>query len=341
MPDPLLQLADEYRRALLRRERKAAVRLIDAYGRIWDRLAKNLAVLNQEIAAARARNGIVNQSWLFRQRRFADLLRQVDIELKKFSSLTESTITRQQELAEKAGLGDALGLMAAAADSAGISATFNKLPAAAIENQVVLLQNGTPLKGLLDQFPRQSREIVSQALIESVALGINPRQTAARIRKALGINLNRALTISRTETLRAYRTATIQTYQANSGVITGWYWRSSRSRRCCAACVALDGTFHSVSEPMKPHPRCRCTLIPGVKGVTVDKGTTWFNKQPAETQRDIIGTDSGYKAFKSGELGLKDFVGLQSSPMWGDHYHQLSVKRAKAGAARFPQDAPK
>jgi hypothetical protein len=88
---------------------------------------------------------------------------------------------------------------------------------------------------------------------------------------------------------------------------------------------------------MRPHPRCRCTLIPGIKGVSPDKGTTWFNKQDAETQKDIIGTESGYKALKSGELTLKDFVGLDRNPLWGDSYHQLSVKRALAGEAQFPK----
>lgn len=69
----------------------------------------------------------------------------------------------------------------------------------------------------------------------------------------------------------------------------------------------------------------------------MDKGTTWFNKQPADVQKDIIGTDVGYKALKNGDLTLKDFVGLQRNPLWGDAYHQLSVKRALAGEGQFPE----
>lgn len=337
MPDPLLQLAEEFRQALLRRERKAAVKMVDAYGRIWGRLSKQIAGLQQQMREAEAKGETINQAWLFRQERYGELLRQVQAEFTRFSDIAESTITRQQELAAVDGLNDSFDLMKAAADQASISATFNKLPTAAVENMAGFLQNGTPLNVLLDQFPRASREIVSQALIEGVALGINPTQTARTIRKALGINLNRALTISRTETLRAYRTATVQNYQANADVVTGWYWRSSRSRRCCAACIALDGTFWPVSQPMRPHPRCRCSLIPGVKGVTVDSGAAWFSEQSADTQKAIIGTESGYKAFKTGELGLKDFVGLDVDPFWGDTYFQLSVTRARAGQSRFPE----
>jgi hypothetical protein len=99
----------------------------------------------------------------------------------------------------------------------------------------------------------------------------------------------------------------------------------------------MDGTFHPVTEPMRSHVRCRCVAVPGVKGVTVDKGTTWFNKQDAETQKDIIGTEIGYNALKSGELTLKDFVGLQRNPLWGESFYQLSVKRALAGEGQFPK----
>jgi len=337
VPDPVIQLANEFRAALLARERKAAIRLIIAYGTIWERLSKQIAALGAQIREAQGRGEIVNQSWLFRERRYGDLLRQVEAEFQRFANISDSAITKQQSIAAKTGLSDSFALMTTAAESAAISATFTKLPVAAVENMAGFLSNGAPLRSLLDQLPRASRKIVEDALLEGVALGRNPRAIASQIKAALNGNLTRALTISRTETLRAYRTATLQTYQANADIVSGWYWRSSRSRRCCAACVALDGVFFTVRDPMRPHPRCRCSLIPGIKGVTVDKGVTWFNKQDAETQKDIIGTESGYKAFKRGELTLKDFVGLDRNPLWGESYHQLSVKRALAGEAKFPK----
>jgi len=337
MPQNIIQLADEFRRAVLRNERKAAIRMITAYDVILGRLSKRIADLNQKIAEAKARGEIVNPSWLLRERRYAELLAQVDREMTRFSNLAEDQITNQQKFAANAGLRDSAELVATAAESANLAVTFNKLPTAAVENLVGTLSNGSPLRVLLDQLPRDARRIVEQGLIESVALGVNPRQIASKIKAGLGGNLNRALTISRTETLRAYRTASIQNYQANSDVVRGWYWRSARSRRSCAACIALDGTFWPVNQPMRPHPRCRCTLIPAVRGVSVDKGTSWFNKQDFETQREIMGTDSGLEAIKSGELNIKDFVGLSRNPLWGESYYQLSVKRAKAGEGRFPK----
>ena len=313
------------------------MRLITVYGTIWSRLSKQLAVINQQIEDACARGEIVNQFWLFRQQRYGDLLRQVDQEFKRFSDVADVTITKQQSAAAKAGLGDSVALMERAAESTGIASTFNRLPVAAVENLVGFLGNGSPLRSLLDQLPRTGRQIVEQGLIEGVALGRNPTAIARTIREGLGGNLTRALTISRTEVLRVYRESSRQNYAQNRDVVQGWYWRSSRSRRCCSVCIALDGIFHAVTEPMRPHPRCRCTMIPAVRGVTVDRGTDWFKKQPAEVKRDILGTDAGYEAFKKGDLKLEDMVGLSRNPIWGESYVQLSVKRALAGEGAFPE----
>lgn len=336
MPD-VVEIANQYRAALLRRERKAAVRLVSAYGLAWNRLKKNLDKLTADIVSAKARGETVNQFWLVRQERYFLLLRQVDAEMRKFADVAEATITRQQSAAVKAGLSDSVALMEAGAEAVGISATFNKLPVAAVENLVGTLGNGSPLRSLLNQLAPSARSIVEQGLIEGVALGRNPRAIASQIRAGLGGNMTRALTISRTEVLRAYRQASLQNYQQNQDVVSGWYWRSSRSRRSCAACIALDGQFFPLSQPMRPHPRCRCTMIPAVRGVTVDRGIDWFKRQDAETRRSILGTDKAYEAVSRGDLKLENLVGLDRDPRWGESFYQLSVKRALAGEGRFPE----
>ena len=338
MPD-ILDIADQFRRALLRRERKAAVRLISAYDHVWIRLERELAKLTAQIQEARARGEIVNQFWLVRQERYFALLQQVGAEMSKFADVAETTITRQQESAAKAGLRDSVALMDAVAERAGVRTAFNKLPVAAVENLVGTLGNGSPLRTLLDQIPRAGRQIVEQSLIEGIALGRNPRAIARQIEAGLEGNKVRALTIARTETLRAYRQASIQSYQANADTVTGYYWRSSRSRRSCAACTALDGIFFPLTQPMRPHVRCRCVMIPGIKGVEVDRGVDWFKKQPADVRRSILGTNKAFEAVQTGQIKLEDLVGLQRGGQWGDSYVQISVKRALAGEGQFPGGA--
>jgi SPP1 gp7 family putative phage head morphogenesis protein len=335
VPD-ITEIADAYRKAIIRRERHAALRLITAYGLAWKRLKTNLDKLTSDIKAARDAGEPVNQFWLARQERYSTLLRQVGDEIRKFSDTAESTITKQQELAAKAGLRDSVAMMEAAAETTGINAAFNKLPTSAVENLAGTLGDGSPLRSLIDQLPREARAIVERGLIEGVALGHGPAKIARVIREGLGGNMTRALTISRSETLRAYRQASLDSYRANADVVQGWYWRSSRSRRSCCACIALDGIFFPLSQPMKNHPRCRCTLIPGLKGLKLDTGLDWFKKQPADVRRSILGTNKAYEAVSRGDLKLQDLVGLQRSAQWGESYVQIGVKRAINGEGAFP-----
>jgi hypothetical protein len=147
-----------------------------------------------------------------------------------------------------------------------------------------------------------------------------------------------ALTIARTEINRAYRETSHQTYDANADVLDGWIWLSALSSRSCVACVALHGTFHAINERMKAHVSCRCTQVPAVRGVDlgIQKGSDWFAKQPAKVQKEIFNQDSKYKAYRAGELGLEDFVGLRRDSEWGDSYEVLGLKRARRGEGQFP-----
>jgi SPP1 gp7 family putative phage head morphogenesis protein len=331
MPD-LTEQADIFRRALLKRERRAAVRLIEAYGAIWQRLLKNISILAEQIASARARGEIVNQFWLVRQERYFQLLAQTQIEMKKFADISESTITKQQELAAKAGLSNSIALMEAAAEGAGIATTFNKLPVSAVENLVGTLGNGSPLRSLLDQLPREGRAIVEQGLIEGVALGRNPRAIASEIRKGLGGNLNRALTISRTETLRAFRTASLMTLRANADIVRGWRWNASKSRRSCLNCLSRDGTIYPLSKPMPAHPRCRCSftaVLIGVPQPQVETAAEWFERQPNDVKLEMMGPEA-FELYKARKVTLKDFEGERFNPQWGATTYQRSVKEIQA-----------
>jgi SPP1 gp7 family putative phage head morphogenesis protein len=331
MPD-IIQIANQYRAAILKKERAAAVRLIDAYGTAWARLKKNLDKLTEQISDARAKGETVNQFWLVRQERYFLLLRQVSGEMAKFADVAEATITKQQSAAVKAGLSDSVKLMETAADSASISSTFNKLPVAAVENLVGTLGNGSPLRTLLNQLAPSARQIVEQGLIEGVALGRNPTAIARQIREGLGGNMTRALTISRTEVLRSYRSASLASYRQNQDIISGWRWISSKSRRTCLNCLSRDGSIYPLTKPMPAHVRCRCTfaaVLINAPTPDAETGTQWFERQPDEIKKEMMGAKA-FAEYKAGKIGLKDFEGEKFNPLWGNSTYQRSLKEIQS-----------
>jgi len=329
--------AESFKAALLSRERKAALRLIRAYGPIWTRLQRKLTLLTDRIDAARQAGEPINDAWLFRQERFRELLDQVTLEIARFSEFTARELTAEQRKAVRAAQKDSERLLLANRGPA-VEASFARLPAGAVESMVGFLSDGSPLTNLLNELPGDANRAVSAALQEAVAAGYNPRKTAKQIKSALGGNLTRALRISRTETLRAYREATHRTYKANSDIVDGWYWLATLNGRTCAACIALNGTFHPLEERMASHVQCRCTQIPALKGdpPPIEQGEKWFAKQDEKTQRAILENDAAFEAFKAGDLKLTDLVGRRDSPQWGTSYYHLSLKRALAGQGQFP-----
>src|SRR5262245_53774246 len=98
--------------------------MVVVYGRMYTGVQIRLREITKQIEEARARGEIVNQAWLSRQKRYGDLLRQVDQELQRFAEIATASITKQQAGAVKAALGDSVKLMEAAADEVGMSASF-------------------------------------------------------------------------------------------------------------------------------------------------------------------------------------------------------------------------
>lgn len=340
----IYDVAQSFRKALLRRERAAAIRLVEAYGAAYESLSAQLDKLTNQIEQARAVGEIVSKAWLVKQKRYQLLLAQVVLEIAKFADIAREVIAKQQRQAIDQAIEDSEKLVTAGAKESAesISGEFNRINKSAVENLVGFLGDGSPLKSLLDELPRKAGMMVRRKLADGLIRGRNLRAVAREIRAGLNGNLVRAMRIARTETLRAYRGTSQQTYEENSDVIEGWIWLSALQPRSCAACIALHGTFHSVDEPMKSHVNCRCTQVPVVKGVDlgIEKGTDWFKKQPAKVQKKIFDDqESKYKAYKTGELTLEDFVRLRRDPKWGDSYEVLGLKRALAEEGRFPGDA--
>lgn len=234
-----------FRRQLIERDSAAVEFLTDQYKVVYASVLRSLAALNEQIAAAQASGQEVSKAWLNQQWRYQSLLRQMDAEFRRYGEQVAYLVRARQLFEANQGSADAGAL---------IQGRFDRLPVAAIQNVVGNLRAGSPLAALLDSFGPVASRYASEAILEAVTTGKNPRAIAGRVRDALGVPLHRALLISRTEAVRAYRQGSLQSYQDNG--IKQWRWVAAKSPRTCLNCLARDGEIYEVEKPFPAHPAC-------------------------------------------------------------------------------------
>src|SRR5262245_17937513 len=117
-----------YKAALLRREKKSALRLIAAYGAAYARLSSQQKKLLDQIEQAKDSGEQVSQYWLLRQERFFALMFQVRKEMDRFAEITETVITTGQRQAINQALGDTKKIFAS------VDVQFNQVNKDAVEN---------------------------------------------------------------------------------------------------------------------------------------------------------------------------------------------------------------
>jgi SPP1 gp7 family putative phage head morphogenesis protein len=284
--------------------------------------------------------------------RTRNLLEQAERLFAQYSRQVGDTIIREQQQAVAQAQVEARELIERGfgPPPMGVGTPFVQLPQQAIGQLVATLQPGAPVRQLLLSFGPDAARVVEQELISGVAMGRNPRATARAISDAIGGHYNRALLITRTETLRAYRGAQQEVYKTNAHLLKGWRWHAALDRRTCAVCIGLHNRLFDTREPMRPHPACRCSIIPETKSWrelgydvpdvrgTVETGPDWFARQPVAVQQDVLGP-AAYQAYASGEVELEDFIRLRRSRIWGGSYVRGSLDGARARARNREQRA--
>ena len=178
----------------------------------------------------------------------------------------------------------------------------------------------------------EATEAMRRRLIQGVAAGRNPRDTArlmvADVQDAFDGGLARAQVISRTETIDAYRTGAKAHHEANSDVLQGWVWLANLSARTCPSCVAMHGTEHALDEPGPlDHPQGRCSrmplvkpeLVPGAPTPTIESGSEWLARQPEGVQRSVLGPRR-FEAWKAGGYPASRWAVRRESEAWRASY---------------------
>jgi SPP1 gp7 family putative phage head morphogenesis protein len=310
-------LARQFRAELIAGNREAIARLVLSFSEVNRRSDDRLARLLKQMAEAET----VSQSWLFEESRLRTLRAQVEEEINRFAGFAERVINSEQARA--------VALVGQQAAEIGlINTSFTRLPREALIDLIGNLSDGSPLRTIFAGFGKEAADAIQRELISGIALGRGPRQVARAIRPHLGHSLTRAMTIARTETMRVYRSSSIRTYRENADLLSGWKWQASLSGRTCAACIAMHGTIHPVTEDFASHPNCRCATVPILMDAprTYEFGEDWFDRQPLEVKEKVLGSKAALLAYQAKQVTLPDFVGSSTSAKWGAGRYQRSLK---------------
>lgn len=315
MPDPAVIVAMRgFKRGLLDGERAMLEEMARRWLAVEARLSAQMDALAYAMAQVKADGGTVGLELLLNDVRYRTLLVQLTQELEGYTEYAERAIEARQRTLARLGLAHSAEAIALQ----GVSAGFSRLPVEAVEYMVGLAGNGSPLRALLVATWPDSADRLTQALVNGIALGYNPRKTAQEMAHGATGSLDRMMVIGRTETLRVYREASRQSY-LRSGVVSGYRRLCAHDSRVCPACLLDEGTLYDLAEQMPEHPQGRCTAVPVVEGVPQPKwlaGADWLEQQSPATQRSILG-QGRYDAWQNGDFDLRDLPRVVQNVVWG------------------------
>lgn len=338
----------QFRRQVLAADRVAANALVEAYAPIWKGMRHDLDALLQK-----AKTEQLSVAQTMETERLRALNAQVEAEVKRFNGVAAGTIGKGQLVAVgiahdgtrqtiEAALPRGVPLSLA---EARLGVSWNRVPFEALQSFVGVAGDGKPLGRLLAATGPMVSQGVKATIAEGIVRGYGPIKTAGLVRDRVGMGLTRSLTISRTEILRSYRSASQAQYSANKRLVKGYRRVTTKDERTCLACLALDGELYQTNAPLDEHVNGRCAIVPetvtyadlglDVKEPTrqYETGPEWFDKQPAEVQRNMFGSDRLYDAYKNGDIDLSDMVKVTPNRTWGPQATEASVNEVLGGTA--------
>lgn len=323
-------IANQYQQRLRQREAAAEQALIRAYATTWSRVDTEVESIARDLQE-RFYDDQPLPEWRVREYERARILRrQVAQEVGQITEGYGATMTRLQAEAVVLGRGATIAMLA------GLGwGDLVALPNTALIDLVGRLQDGSPLRRLLDTLGPEAAAGVEDALVAGLGRGAGPREVAREVRRAMGGNMARALTISRTEVVGSYRRASARQAREYREMLAGWTWLAAIDSpdAPCAVCCAMHGTWHSLDEDLHSHPNCRCTQAFLPHRSLADLGPTgeeWFDEQDEAVQLRILGP-TAQQAYRNGDVVLADFVKPVADPEWGPGLRRRSNRELGLG----------
>jgi SPP1 gp7 family putative phage head morphogenesis protein len=251
------------------------------------------------------------RTWRVVQSEWADLARQVALDVAEGRTPTRRTLARlrnvraaaaatQQALEELIGMTGGLLVDDVLTIAQQTAAAQHRLIASQLPPGLALGHEGVPNRQLEQIVRRTTQQITSalrplsaeatESMIEQLLTGAvrgqNPRDVARQMLREINGAFNggyaRALNVARTELLDAHRQAAAATQAQYDDVLAGWQWLAHLTTRTCPACWGMHGTTHRLDEPGPAgHQQCRCSRVP--------KTRSWADLGiPIEEPRSLI-----------------------------------------------------
>jgi SPP1 gp7 family putative phage head morphogenesis protein len=257
-PDPaVIRVLKEYRAALDAKETGLMQEMASQWLNIEHKLDADISLLAREVADRAAEGRAVTEQMVWRQERYqivkAQLEEQVNTYSKGYAVQTISTAQRQYAL-----LGIDAAQNAINVQYGPMGTYFTRINVNAVESMIGFAGDGSPLSKLLKADYPDALDGLTKALINGIARGQGPAQTAKDMADGMGMGLERALLIARTESARAYRTGSLEQYR-QSGVVRG-FKRLVKKETACLACLMLDGETFDLESDLDDHPRGKAEL---------------------------------------------------------------------------------
>ena len=234
-----------YLELLDRREKREFFRL----AKYWKNISSSLDGLINRLSKLEK----LSSDQLFRLELYKSFLEDSRVVINTYNKFAEGIILNEKEAFANLGLKSAQDLLGAR--------FYNKLNTEAVKIMVGKTTEGTPLFELLSKSYPETVENITNTLMESMAVGRNPRVTAEFLKGDMDGNLDRALRIARTEQLNVFRDAQTLQYQ-ESGIVKAkdWLGEPDACEEICQEGIANNP--YPLDEVMSTHPNCRCAWSP-------------------------------------------------------------------------------
>lgn len=342
-----LRIVAQLRRQLDSMTAAQTLALTKAWVEAWDVLMPEFQTALVELISAG--DGVVPYKTVAANIRLRDALRHTRQVLDELAGQTNSVVTNDLSQAVLDAVDGHAALVGSQLPPATANATVSFTRVSQDALAAIVERTTEQIHASTLPLPADVERIMKRELVRGIAVGANPRQTAARmVKQAEGRfngGLTRALTIARTETLDAHRAATQASEKANTEILQEWEWHAALTARTCPSCWAKHGTRHPLDEDgPNDHQNGRCTRvtitkswadlgfknIPEPAPVTQDAEAV-FNSLTPETQRAIMGPER-LKLLQDGDIKWSDMSTVKQTPGWRDSFTVTPLKDLKGAA---------